>query len=99
RAFIGHCLTAAGFDYTSFDIVEAPFCRFLDLERDATPEPGNFDLALNFGTTEHILNQFNAFKVLHELVKSGGLIYSYFIRAGHMEHGLVHYSDRFVSLW
>jgi hypothetical protein len=24
-AFIGHSLIAAGFDYTSFDIVEAPF--------------------------------------------------------------------------
>jgi len=99
RAFIGQCLKAAGFDYTSFDIVEAPFCRFLDLENDATPEPGTFDLVLNFGTTEHVLNQLNALRILHEMAKPGGLIYSFFIRGGHMEHGLVHYSDRFVDLW
>lgn len=98
-AFIGHCLRAVGFDYTSFDVVEAPFCRFLDLESNATPDPGTFDLVLNFGTTEHVLNQFNALRILHELVKPDGLIYSYFIRGGQMDHGLVHYSDRFVDLW
>jgi hypothetical protein len=98
-AFIGHCLRTVGFDYTSFDVVDAPFCRFLDLESDATPNPGAFDLVLNFGTTEHVLNQFNALRILHELAKPGGLIYSYFIRGGQMDHGLVHYSNRFVDLW
>jgi methyltransferase family protein len=73
--------------------------RRFDLENDAPLEPETFDLVLNFGTTEHVLNQFNAFRILHELAKPGGLIYSYFIRAGHMEHGLLHYSDRFVDLW
>lgn len=98
-AFIGHSLRAVGFDYISFDVVEAPFCRFLDLENDAAPDPGTFDLVLNFGTTEHVLNQFNALRILHELVKPGGLVYSYFIRGGQMDHGLVHYSNRFVDLW
>jgi hypothetical protein len=40
-----------------------------------------------------------AMKALHDFATPGGLIYSYFIRGGNMEHGLLHYSDRFVRLW
>jgi hypothetical protein len=100
-AFIGFPLTAAGFVYRSFDIVEAPFCEALDLNFGSLDERrvGIADLTLNFGTTEHVLNQYNALKILHDFTKPGGLIYSFFIRGGHMEHGLVHYSDRFVDLW
>lgn len=90
----------AGFAYRSFDIVEAPHCGYFDLNTDAVPQRHReaFDLLLNFGTTEHVLNQFNAMKTMHDLAKPGGLIYSLFIRGGHMEHGLLHYSDRFVDL-
>lgn len=100
-AFIGHIFKAVGWDYLSFDIVEAPFCEQFDLNTDSIPPTrlNSFDLVLNFGTTEHVMNQFNAMKALHDSAKPGGLIYSYFIRGGHMEHGLVHYSDRFVDLW
>ena len=100
-AFIGHIFAEAGFRYVSFDIVEAPFCEYFDLNVDSVPavRRNTFDLVLNFGTTEHVMNQYNAFKALHDSATPGGLIYSYFIRAGHMEHGLVHYSDRFVDLW
>lgn len=100
-AFIGHIFKAVGWDYLSFDIVEAPFCEQFDLNIDsvALGRCNSFDLVLNFGTTEHVMNQFNAMKALHDSAKLGGLIYSYFIRGGYMEHGLVHYSDRFVDLW
>jgi len=100
-AFITDVLKRVGFDYRSFDIVEAPDCEYFDLNHDAVPRRhrGRFDVVLNFGTTEHVLNQFNALKTLHDLAKPSGLIYSYFIRAGHPEHGLVHYSDRFIDLW
>lgn len=99
-AFIGYTLMEAGFAYQSFDIVDAPFCSQFDLNTDLVSEQlaGTFDLVLNFGTTEHVLNQYNAFKALHDFTKPGGLIYSYFIRAGQMSHGLLHYSDRFVDL-
>ena len=97
--FLCEHLKAAGFSYRSFDIVKAPDSSYLDLNRDRVPARwrGKFDLVLNFGTTEHVLNQFNAMTVLHDLAKPGGLIYSLFIRGGHMEHGLLHYSDGFVD--
>ena len=99
-AFIGYTLSEAGFPYQSVDIVKAPFCSWFDLNTDTVPPhlAGMFDMVLDFGTTEHVLNQFSALKALHDFCKTGGLIYSYFIRGGHMEHGLIHYSDRFVDL-
>jgi SAM-dependent methyltransferase len=99
--FILEHLKLTGFRYRSFDIVEAPDCEYFNLNTDAVParHRGAFDLVLNFGTTEHVMNQLNAMKALHDLTKHGGLIYSYFIRSAAMEHGLVHYSDRFVDLW
>lgn len=101
NTFITEHLKAAGFSYRSFDIVKAPDCNYLDLNRDRVSARwrGKFDLVLNFGTTEHVLNQFNALSVLHDLAKPSGLIYSCFIRGGSMEHGLLHYSDRFVDQW
>ena len=100
NTFICEHLIRVGFRYRSFDVVEAPNCEYLDLNTDAVPRGhrGAFDLVLNFGTTEHVMNQYNAMKILHDLTKPGGLIYSLFIRGGHMEHGLLHYSDQFVGL-
>lgn len=100
NTFIYEHLKRAGFRYRSFDIVEAPNCEYLDINTDAVPRRHRsaFDLVLNFGTTEHVLNQYNAMKILHDLARPGGLIYSLFIRGGHMEHGLLHYSDQFIDL-
>lgn len=99
--FIGDILIDVGFEYRSFDIIEAPHCEYLNLNADAVPPHflERADLTLNFGTTEHVLNQYNALKILHDFTKPGGLIYSLFLRGGNMEHGLLHYSDRFVNLW
>jgi hypothetical protein len=98
--FIAEHLTAAGFRYRSFNIVEAPQCMHFDLNSDTVPLRwrSRFDLVLNFGTTEHALNQYNALRTLHDLAKPRGLLYSFFIRGSHMEHGLLHYSDRFVDM-
>ena len=100
NTFLGEHLTAAGFRYQSFDIIEAPMCEHFDLNGDSVPERHRnaFDLVLNFGTTEHVLNQLNAMKAMHDMAKPGGLFYSLFVRGGHMDHGLLHYSDRFVDL-
>jgi methyltransferase family protein len=101
NTFITEHMKAVGFSYRAFDVVVAPNCEWLDLNRDEVPKRwrGHFDLVLNFGTTEHVINQFNAFRTLHDLAKpQGGLIYSLFLRGGYMDHGLLHYSDRFVDL-
>jgi hypothetical protein len=100
NVFLTEHLKRAGLSYRAFDIVTAPDCEWLDLNSDRVPKRwrGHFDLVLNFGTTEHVLNQLNALRILHDLAKAQGLIYSYFVRGGYMDHGLLHYSDRFVDL-
>jgi hypothetical protein len=98
--FTGKLFSEIGFRYTSFDVIEAPYARRLDLNTDTIPAElrGAFDLVLNFGTTEHVMNQFNAFKAMHDLCKPGGMIYGLFLRNGYDGHGLVRYTRRFLDL-
>lgn len=100
NVFISEHLKRAGFSYRAFDVVEAPDCEWFDLNGDRVPKRWrqHFDLVLNFGTTEHVLDQFNAFRTLHDLTKPRGMIYGLFLRNDNMDHGLVHYTDRFLDL-
>jgi hypothetical protein len=48
----------------------------LDLNRDAVPAAHRqrYDLVLNHGTTARVLNQLNAFQLIHDLTRIGGLM-------------------------
>lgn len=52
-------MSGVGFDYTAFDIFEAPNTRLMDLNIHFVPPDlqSKFDLVTNYGTTEHVLNQ------------------------------------------
>jgi SAM-dependent methyltransferase len=99
-SFMGDLYLAAGFDYVSIDIIDAPYVHRFDLNTDQVPESlrGRFDLVINAGTTEHVLNQLNALKTIHDLTKPGGLIYSMFLLNGFGPHGLIRYCNRFADL-
>jgi hypothetical protein len=75
--YLGSLLLAVSFDYTAFDIFEAPNTRLMDLNIDFVPTElkSKFDLVTNYGTTEHVLNQMLAMRSMHDLVKPGGLIH------------------------
>lgn len=45
-----------------------------DLNRPLDPHPGQFDLVTDFGTGEHVFNQYQVFKTLHDLTRKGGYI-------------------------
>ena len=77
----------------------SPFVRKFDLNVDRVPDDlrGRFDLVLNFGTSEHVMNQYNVFEVIHDLMKPGGLTYSMFLINGFGPHGLLRYSSQFVD--
>src|SRR5712691_9414880 len=55
--------TLCGLDYLAYDIFPGENIRIFDLNIDSAPADhrGCFDCVFNFGTTEHVFNQYNAF--------------------------------------
>ena len=96
EAFVGELFEKAGMQYVSFDIAAGHRTTVLDLNQAALPDAlrGEFDLVLNFGTTEHILNQLNCFKVIHDATKVGGYIFHSLPAVGYVDHGYITYTGR-----
>jgi len=96
EAFVGELFEKAGMQYESLDIATGYRTTVLDLNRAALPAAlqRKFDLVLNFGTTEHILNQLNCFKVIHDATKVGGYIYHSLPAVGYVDHGYITYTGR-----
>ena len=96
NAFAGELFEKAGFRYEAIDIANGYRTTILDLNHESAPKPfiGTFDLVLNFGTTEHLLNQYNAFKVMHDAVKVGGYIINSLPCVGYSDHGYFTYTPR-----
>ena len=96
EAFVGELFEKVGMRYVSFDIAAGYRTTILDLNHAVLPIAfqGEFDLVLNFGTTEHILNQLNGFKVIHDAAKVDGYIYHSLPAVGYVDHGYVTYTGR-----
>jgi SAM-dependent methyltransferase len=96
ESFVGELFEKAGMEYVSIDIADGYRTVILDLNRSELPPEfrGKFDLVLNFGTTEHVLNQFNCFKVIHDATKLGGHIYHALPAVGYVDHGYITYTAK-----
>ena len=86
-----------GFDYGAIDIDGSPGSIGLDLNYDSVPPEvkGKYDLVTNFGTTEHVANQLNAFEVIHDLTSHRGIMLHELPAQGMLNHGLVNYNFKF----
>jgi hypothetical protein len=86
-----------GFSYAAIDFGGHRNSIPVDLNRDQVSEAlcGTFHLAVNAGTTEHIANQDNAFRVIHDLVCRGGIMIHEVPAQGMMNHGLINYNPKF----
>lgn len=86
-----------GFDYAAIDIDGSPGSIPLDLNFDEVPRKfrKHFQLATNLGTTEHVANQLQAFKIIHDLVAPGGVMMHHVPAQGYLNHGLVNYNMKF----
>jgi hypothetical protein len=86
-----------GFDYASIDIDGSPGSIPVDLNFDDVPADitGKFQLVTNYGTTEHIANQLNAFKIIHNLTSHGGIMIHCLPAQGMFNHGLINYNPKF----
>jgi SAM-dependent methyltransferase len=89
--------TSLSLDHAAIDI-DGDVIR-LDLNDAVTPPElrGAFDLVINAGTTEHIANQANAFRVIHDLTGTGGVMYHEVPAGGMFDHGLVNYQPKFFA--
>jgi hypothetical protein len=78
-----HLHESLGFKYQCIDIDGNFGSIGLDMNFDPLPAEyrGKFGMTTNHGTTEHIFNQLNAFKMIHDLTRPGGL----------MQHGFFNY--------
>lgn len=66
----------------------------LNVEKCSPEFRGKFDLCTNFGTTEHLIGQMNAFKMMHDLTKVGGIMFNY-LPVNDFNHGFFNYCPRF----
>jgi hypothetical protein len=86
-----------GFEYAAIDIDGSPGSVPLDLNFDDVPKKlkKRFQLVTNLGTTEHVANQLQAFKIIHDLTAHGGVMIHNLPTQGFMNHGLVNYNMKF----
>lgn len=59
-----------------------------DLNLPLPDKLGPFDLVTNFGTTEHVFDQAQCWRTIHELTKAGGYIAFEQPSQGYEDHGL-----------
>jgi hypothetical protein len=85
-----------GCTYAAVDIDGSPGSLPLDLNYDAVPlsSRGRFHVVTNFGSTEHVANQLNAFRVIHDLTAPGGVMLHELPCQGMLNHGLVNYNPK-----
>jgi SAM-dependent methyltransferase len=91
--------TALGFDFHCIDVDPQFDSIRLDLNFDECPPEhvGKYDFVTNHGTSEHLLNQQNFFKVVHDLTKPGGLMLHAVPFTAHIEHGFFNYQPNFFE--
>jgi hypothetical protein len=89
--------TWLGLEYASIDIDGSPGSIPLDLNYDEVPAElvGRYAVVTNFGTTEHVANQLQSFKIIHDLAASGALMLHVLPAGGMPNHGLVSYNPKF----
>jgi hypothetical protein len=93
KRFVKYIWERAGLAYSSVDYDAQFETVLLDLNYDdVPPEHRNaYDLVMNCGTTEHVLNQMNSFRIIHDLTRVGGYMFHDLPWSGMFSHGLVNY--------
>ena len=96
-AFADDLFRRAGFRYTAVDYSNFPGVLRLDLNTQGLPwrHRLRYRFVNNSGTSEHILNQYNVFKVIHDATLPGGIMYHGVPGWGDYEHGIITYCPKF----
>jgi hypothetical protein len=85
-----------GLEYAAIDIDGSPGSVAIDLNFDEVPDSarGRYSIVTNYGTTEHLANQLNAFKAIHDLTKVDGTMIHH-LPYHCPEHGFFGYNSKF----
>lgn len=86
-------------EHVSLDLNRKNGARCVDLDR---PVPDDllerFDIVTDYGTLEHVNNQYQAFKNMHDLCRTGGLMLHSLPPPGHWPgHGRYYYPEQFFE--
>jgi 2-polyprenyl-3-methyl-5-hydroxy-6-metoxy-1,4-benzoquinol methylase len=88
-----------GIKHTSIDINGEHGALPMDLSKPIDVEEigGPFNIVTNFGTSEHVSDQYECFRNIHNLCRFDGLIIHSVPEVGSWKgHGLFHYSYHFL---
>lgn len=90
---------ALGIKYGCVDVDGRVGSVVMDLNFDSVPDAhkGQYGLVTNHGTSEHILNQYNVFKTMHEFARVGGVFVHAVPFTVHLEHGFFNYQPNFFD--
>jgi hypothetical protein len=86
-----------GLKYTCVDFNDSLHSIKMDLNYDSVAEEhkGKYSLVTNFGTTEHVANQLNAFKIMHDFTALNGVMVHILPFQGFPSHGFMSYTMQF----
>jgi hypothetical protein len=90
---------ALGMKYECADVDGRVGSLVMDLNFDTIPDEhkGRYDLVTNHGTSEHILNQYNVFKAMHDFARTGAIFVHAVPFTVHLEHGFFNYQPNFFD--
>src|SRR6516225_5233198 len=90
---------ALGIKYGCVDVDGRVGSVVMDLNFDEVPaaHKGKYGLVTNHGTSEHVMNQYNVFKAMHEFARPGGLFVHAVPFTVHLEHGFFNYQPNFFE--
>jgi len=90
---------ALGLKYRCVDVDGRSDTLVLDLNFDMAPAEHRcrYGLVTNHGTSEHLLNQYNFFKVVHDFARAGGIMVHAVPFTVHLDHGFFNYQPNFFE--
>ena len=90
---------ALGIKYGCVDVDGRVGSVVMDLNFDSVLDEhkGKYGLVTNHGTSEHLLNQYNVFKIMHDFAQVGGVFVHAVPFTVHLEHGFFNYQPNFFE--
>jgi hypothetical protein len=88
-----------GIKYACVDVDGRAGSVVMDLNFDGVPEDhkNKYGLVTNHGTSEHLINQLNLFKVMHDFTKIDGVLLHAVPFMGYVDHGFFSYHPNFFE--